>query len=193
MGGSDKGLLDIGGTTMLDRVVDRLRPQVGRLILNANGDPARFAVLGLPVVADMIVSFAGPLAGMLAGMRWSSLHAPEARCIVTVSCDAPFLPTDLVARLGAAVDDRSSVIALAQSQGKLHPVIGLWPIELADDLERQLAAGVRKVLEWADRHATIPVAFEPAKIGSRMVDPFFNANTPADVEIVRSMLAEPSA
>jgi molybdenum cofactor guanylyltransferase len=190
MGGGDKGLLDIGGETMLGRVVERLRPQVGRLIVNANGDPQRFSKLNLPVVADPIAGFAGPLAGILAGMRWSLLHAPEVRCIATVSSDVPFLPADLVARLTVATTDRAATIALVQSQGELHPVIGLWPVALVDDLERQLAAGTRKVMQWVDRHDVVAVAFEPIQMGSRLIDPFFNANTPNDMAIVRALLAD---
>ena len=183
MGGGDKGLLDIGGETMLGRVVGRLRPQVGRLILNANGDAGRFASLGLPVVGDTIVGYAGPLAGILAGMRWSLLHAPDVRHIVTVSSDVPFFPTDLVIRLAGAIVDRPATIALAQSQGELHPIIGLWPVALADDLERQLETGVRKVLQWTDRHDTVAVAFEPVKIGGRMSIPF---STPIHPRMSRS-------
>ena len=192
MGGGDKGLLDIGGETMLGRVVGRLRPQVDRLVLNANGDARRFASLGLPVVEDTIVGYAGPLAGILAGMRWSLLHAPDVRHIVTVSSDVPFLPTDLVIRFAGAIVDCPATIALAQSQGELHPIIGLWPVVLADDLERQLNAGVRKVLQWTDLHDTVSVVFEPVNIGGRMIDPFFNANTPEDVEIVRAVLGATS-
>jgi molybdenum cofactor guanylyltransferase len=188
MGGGDKGLIEIGGETMLGHVVGRLRPQVGRMVLNANGDPQRFAALHLPVVADTVVGHAGPLAGILAGMHWSRLHAPDVGCIVTVSSDVPFLPTDLVVRLASAVADRPAAIALAQSHGDLHPIIGLWPVALRDDLERQLEAGVRKVLQWTDRHETLAVAFEPLTIGDREIDPFFNANTPADIEIARAVL-----
>lgn len=189
MGGGDKGLVDIGGKTMLGCVVERLRPQVGRLIINANGDPERFEALGLPVVADTIAGFLGPLAGVLAGMRWSLLHAPEARWVVTATSDVPFLPTDLVARLAAAVANRPIAIALAQSRGGLHPAIGLWSVALADDLEQQLGAGVRKVLQWTDQQGAVAVPFDPTKIGSQVIDPFFNANTPDDIETVRSTLA----
>jgi molybdopterin-guanine dinucleotide biosynthesis protein A len=192
MGGGDKGLLDLAGKTMLARVIERIEFQVGRVIINANGDPARFERYGLPVVADTIHGFAGPLAGVLAGMRWSATQMPNARWIATVSSDAPFLPRDLVARLGAAVADAPMSIALAQSGGTLHPVIGLWPVALADDLERQLDDGVRKVLQWTDRYGTVPVGFEFVKIGARMVDPFFNANTPGELAEANALLAKDS-
>jgi molybdopterin-guanine dinucleotide biosynthesis protein A len=189
MGGGDKGLLDLGGRPMLVHVEERLAPQVGRMVINANGDPARFAALGLPVVADTLADFPGPLAGVLAGMRWSLANAPLARWVVTAAADAPLLPTDLVARCLAAVADRPGTIALAQSAGELHPVIGLWPVALADDLEVQLSAGVRKVLDWTDRHGTVAVPFAMLNRGGAEIDPFFNANTPQELEQLRAVLA----
>lgn len=188
MGGGDKGLLDLGGATMLGRVIDRLRPQVGALVINANGDAARFAAFGLPVVADETADFPGPLAGILAGMRWSLAHVPAVRHIATVSSDAPFLPTDLVTRLSPAIADRPDAIVLARSGGDVHPVIALWPVALADDLQAQLAAGTRKILAWAERHAIAQVDFPQIEIGGRWVDPFFNANTPEDLAMARELL-----
>jgi molybdopterin-guanine dinucleotide biosynthesis protein A len=188
MGGGDKGLLEIAGKPMLEHVIDRLRPQVGRMLINANGDPGRFARFGLPVAADTVAGFAGPLAGVLAGLRWAAAHAPGTRAIATVSSDAPLLPLDLVARLAAAVEGRGNAIALAASGGELHPVIGLWPVALADDLEAQLAAGLRKVLHWTDRHGTVAVEFAFVDIGGRKVDPFFNANTPEELDEIRGLL-----
>jgi molybdopterin-guanine dinucleotide biosynthesis protein A len=189
MGGGDKGLLDLAGKPMLAHVIERLAPQVGRLIINANGDPARFAGLGLPVVADTVPDFAGPLAGVLAGMRWARANTPAARWIATAAGDAPLLPTDLVARSLTALRDQPGGIALAQSGGELHPVIGLWPVALADDLEAQLTQGVRKVLAWTDRHGTVPVAFALVAVGGAELDPFFNANTPQDLDALRAALA----
>jgi molybdenum cofactor guanylyltransferase len=192
MGGGDKGLLELAGKTMLAHVVCRLRPQVGRVILNANGDPGRLAALDLPVVPDTIGGFVGPLAGVLAGMRWSAANAPGARWVVTAAADAPLLPSDLVARLMEAADGRPDAIALAQSHGELHPVIGLWPVALAGDLEEQLRKGVRKVLHWTDRHGTVPVPFAPERVCGLDIDPFFNANTPRELEQLRAMLAKRS-
>jgi molybdenum cofactor guanylyltransferase len=191
MGGGDKGLLDLGGKAMLAHVIERLAPQVGAIAINANGDPGRFARFGLEVIPDTVAGFVGPLAGVLAGMRWSAAHAPQARWIVTAAGDAPLLPVDLVARLlAAAADAPNDAIALAQSHGELHPVIGLWPVVLADDLESQLAQGVRKVLHWTDRHGTLPVPFPPARVGGAELDPFFNANTPEELEELRALLAK---
>ena len=193
MGGGDKGLLELAGKPMLAHVIERLAPQVGRMIINANGDPARFAGLGLPVVADTITGFAGPLAGVLAGMRWSAANAPEARWIVTAAGDAPMLPVDLVSRLTAAVANREGAIALAKSASEVHPVIGLWPVALADDLEDQLRSGVRKVLDWTDRHGTVAVEFPMLRMGGVEVDPFFNANTPQELDELRALLAKSRA
>jgi molybdopterin-guanine dinucleotide biosynthesis protein A len=190
MGGGDKGLLDLAGKPMLAHVVERLAPQVGRMVLNANGDPTRFAALGLPVVPDPLPGFPGPLAGVLAGMRWSQANAPSARWIATAAGDAPLLPADLVAQCLAALQDRPGAIALAQSGGELHPVIGLWPVALADDLEAQLATGVRKVLAWTDRHGTVPVPFPFVRVGKAELDPFFNANTPEELGALRNALVE---
>jgi molybdopterin-guanine dinucleotide biosynthesis protein A len=190
MGGGDKGLLELAGRPMLNHVVCRLRPQVGAMVVNANGDPARFAPLGLPVVPDTIGGYVGPLAGVLAGMRWSVANAPTARWIVTAPGDAPLLPSDLVGRMIEAVEGRPGAIALAQSHGELHPVIGLWPVALAQDLEEQLGNGVRKVLHWTDQHGTVAVAFPPARVCGLDIDPFFNANTPQELDQLRKMLAK---
>ena len=188
MGGGDKGLLDLAGESMITRVIARLRPQVDAIVVNANGDPARFGSLALPVAADPIDGFIGPLAGVLAGMRWAALNRPRDRHVATVSSDAPFLPHDLIARLLAAVAGQPGTIAVAASDDGLHPVIGLWPVAHADDLERSLRAGVRKVLDWTDRHGTIPVKFDPVAVGDARVDPFFNANTPAELAEARRLL-----
>ncbi|HZT49065.1 MAG TPA: molybdenum cofactor guanylyltransferase MobA [Hyphomicrobiaceae bacterium] len=190
MGGGDKGLLELAGRPMLGHVVCRLQPQVGAVIINANGDPSRFASLGLPVVPDTIAGFVGPLAGVLAGMRWAAAKTPAARWIVTAAGDAPLLPQDLTSRLVAAVEDRPGAIALAQSHGELHPVIGLWPVALADDLEHELRNGVRKVLHWTERHGTVPVPFPPTRVCGLDIDPFFNANTPQELGQLRTMLAK---
>ncbi len=189
MGGGDKGLLALGTQSMIGHVIARVRPQVGALVLNANGDPARFAPLGLPVVADTIDGFVGPLAGVLAGMRWAAANTPGAEYVASVSADAPFLPADLVVKLHAALAKQPQAIALARSADELHPVIGLWPVNLADDLEQELRTGTRKVLRWTDKHGTIPVDFQPISAGGQQIDPFFNANTPEELDEARRLLA----
>lgn len=189
MGGGDKGLLDLDGQSMLSRVIAALGPQVRTLAINANGDPARFAAFGLPVTPDTVAGFVGPLAGVLAGLRWAVAHAPGATHVASVSADAPFLPDDLVARLAAAIIDRPTAIAIARSGGELHPVIGLWPVLLADDLEAALTEGTRKVLAWTDRHGTVAVDFPFLDAAGEQIDPFFNANTPAELDEARRILA----
>ncbi|HYZ63553.1 MAG TPA: molybdenum cofactor guanylyltransferase MobA [Acetobacteraceae bacterium] len=175
MGGGDKGMRLVGGQTVLARVLERLSPQVARVIINANGDPARFAPLGLPVVADTMPGNPGPLAGVLAGLDWAAANAPEAGWIVTVPGDAPFLPRDLVRRLHEARGQAE--MACASSGGRTHPVIALWPLALRDDLRRALAAGSNKVGAFTERHGAA-LAEWPAE----PVDPFFNVNTPEDLE-----------
>lgn len=192
MGGGDKGLLELAGKPMLSHVIDRLGRQVGRMVVNANGDPERFAAFGLDVAPDTLGGFVGPLAGVLAGMRWSAANTPAARWIVTAAGDAPMLPLDLVSKLVAAVGNRINAIALAQSAGELHPVIGLWPVSLVDDLQSALEGGVRKVLHWTDRHGTIAVDFPMTRVRAIEVDPFFNANTPQELDSLRTLLAKAS-
>lgn len=188
MGGGDKGLLGFGQGTMLGHVIDRFAPQVGKLVLNANGDPTRFDAFGLAVVADTVAGNVGPLAGVLAGMRWARDNT-DAPFIATASTDAPFLPLDLVARLGAVAAAHPGAIAIARSGGHLHPVIGLWPVAHHDDLETALRDdGIRKVLRWTDRHGTVPVDFDDLTIGGTTVDPFFNANTPDELEEARRLI-----
>ncbi len=188
MGGGDKGLLELASRPMLARVLDRFAPQVGRVVLNANGDPARFSAFGLPVTADTIEGSVGPLAGVLAGMRWAAKETPAATHIATASTDAPFVPLDLVVKLAQALENRNEKVVLAASGGHKHPVIGLWPVELADDLEAALNDGVRKVLHWTDRHGTLEVDFPIAKVGELEFDPFFNANTPEELAEAEALI-----
>ena len=186
MGGGDKTLLSVAGAPMLSRVIDRLKPQVGSLVLNANGDPARFAAYGLTVVADPIEGFAGPLAGVLAGLRWGKENT-GARYIVSVAGDTPFFPRDLVSRLLEAADGKDRIV-LASSNGRAHPVIGLWPVSLADDLDAFLTAGeTRKVLVWVDRHDNTTVDFPMLETGTEPLDPFFNINTPEEISVAEQL------
>ena len=193
MGGGDKGLRDINGRPMLAYVLERFAPQVNSIVLNANGDPQRFAAFGLPVIADPIAGNVGPLAGVLAGMRWSAQNAPAVTHIATASTDAPLIPQDLVERFVDSLEGRVERIVLAASGGNKHPVIGLWPVQLADDLEAALNEGVRKVLHWTDRHGTLAVEFPFVGGGGREIDPFFNANTPAEFEEVAALMSQLSA
>jgi molybdopterin-guanine dinucleotide biosynthesis protein A len=183
MGVGDKPLLAVAGKPMLARVIERLRPQVRALALNANGDPARFAAYGLPVVADKVPGFPGPLAGIHAGMRWSKAELPEARFLVSAAADTPFFPLDLAAQLSEGCGRDEETIALAASPVGTHPVFGLWPVRLADALEEFLRAGESgKILDFADRYVRINVPFDDIRLPNGSVDPFFNVNTPEDAE-----------
>lgn len=178
MGGGDKALIRIGGQTILQRTLARLTPQVSGIVLNANGDPARFASFGLPVVADSVPDFAGPLAGILAGLDWVAANRPGIEWIVSVPGDCPFLPRDLVARLHAARGAEGTPLACAHSGDWRHPVVGLWPVALREDLRRAITVeDLRKIEVWTARHG-VALADWPVE----PVDPFFNVNTPEDVE-----------
>jgi molybdopterin-guanine dinucleotide biosynthesis protein A len=189
MGVSDKPLVAIGGRPMLARVIERLAPQVERIVINANGDPARFAAYGLPVVPDTIEGFPGPLAGILAGMRWSHANLPEARFLVSVASDTPFFPENLVMRLAEGCGRDEESIALAASAAGTHPVFGLWPVALADDLEAFLKSdGGGKILTYAERHLRLNVPFDDIVLpGGQTVDPFFNVNTPQDAALAEQI------
>ncbi len=177
MGGGDKARLRVGGATILDRVLARLKPQCAQLLLNANGDPARFADTGLPVVPDDVPDFPGPLAGILAGLDWAAAHAPELPDMVSVPGDCPFLPTDLVERLHATRAASGRPLACAKSGDWRHPVVGLWPVALRHDLRRALVVeDLRKIEVWNARHG-VAIAEWP----QTPIDPFFNVNTPEDL------------
>jgi molybdenum cofactor guanylyltransferase len=177
MGGREKALLDLAGRPMLAHVIDRFAPQVGTLAINANGDPSRFAAFGLPVIADERPDFPGPLAGILAGLRWAASTTPRAAAFATVSSDAPFIPRDLVARLMRVSGEVGGGIVVAASGGRTHPVVGLWPLGIAEDLERALATGERRVQRWVERRGPETVDFAPILVGESTIDPFFNVNT----------------
>ncbi len=177
MGGGDKPMRQIGGRTILERVIVRLKPQCDELILNANGDPARFASFGLPVIADSVENFPGPLAGILAALDWTAAHRPGVSLVLSAAADCPFLPRDLVARLTEALVNENAQLAVAASDGQSHPVIGLWSVSLRDELRHALVQeDVRKIDRWTARYklATVTWPTEP-------LDPFFNANTMDDI------------
>ncbi len=177
MGGGDKCLRLLGGVPLLARIIDRLRPQVDALVLNANGDPARFAEFPLPVAVDVIDGYAGPLAGILTGMDWARAQHPRTSWLISVASDAPFFPTDLVGRLRAGAREGRKKLACAASAGQAHPVFGLWNMGLEGDLRQAVTAeGLRKVDLWTARHGCAVVDF-PAD----GIDPFFNVNRPEDL------------
>jgi molybdopterin-guanine dinucleotide biosynthesis protein A len=177
MGGGDKPMRQIGGRTILERVIARLKPQCDGLLLNANGDPTRFASFGLPVIADTVENFPGPLAGILAGLDWVAANRPEASWMLSAAADCPFLPRDLMTRLYRARAQQDAQLAVAASGGQSHPVIGLWSVGLRDELRQALVVeDIRKIDRWTARYALATVSWpvEP-------LDPFFNANTVDDI------------
>jgi molybdopterin-guanine dinucleotide biosynthesis protein A len=177
MGGGDKPMRQIGGRTILERVIARLKPQCDELILNANGDPARFAAFGLPVISDTVKDFPGPLAGILAALDWAAVNRPDVEFMLSAAADCPFLPRDLVSRLHQARLAEGAQLAVAASDGQSHPVIGLWSVALRDELRQALVVeDIRKIDRWTARYklATVTWPTEP-------LDPFFNANTMDDI------------
>ena len=177
MGGGDKPMRTIGGKTILERVIARLRPQCDGLILNANGDPARFAAFGLPVIADGVADFPGPLAGILAGLDWAASNRPDVTHILSAAADCPFLPRDLVSKLEEARRAQNAELAVASSGGQTHPVIGLWSVALREQLRHALVVkDIRKIDRWTARFPLATVSWPAAPL-----DPFFNANTAEDI------------
>jgi molybdopterin-guanine dinucleotide biosynthesis protein A len=177
MGGGDKPMRQIAGRTILGRVIARLAPQCDGLIINANGEPARFAAFGLPVVADDVADFPGPLAGILAALDWAAANRPDVSLMLSAAADCPFLPRDLVSRLHQALIAEEAQLAVAASDGQSHPVIGLWSVALRDELRHSLVVeDVRKIDRWTARYRLATVTWPTTPL-----DPFFNANTVEDI------------
>src|SRR5690349_8447936 len=177
MGGGDKPMRTIAGRTILDRVIARLKPQCDGLVLNANGDPARFAAFGLPVIADGIADFPGPLAGILAALDWAAANRPDLEFVLSAAADCPFLPRDLMSRLHGALEAEGAELAVAASGGQSHPVIGLWSVRLREQLRHALVVeDIRKIDRWTARFKLATVTWPTTPL-----DPFFNANTMDDV------------
>jgi molybdopterin-guanine dinucleotide biosynthesis protein A len=185
MGGGDKPMRRIAGRTILERVIARLAPQCDGLILNANGDPSRFASFGLPVIADGVADFPGPLAGILAALDWTAANRPEIAFVLSAAADCPFLPRDLVARLHAARIADNAQLAVAASDGQTHPVIGLWSVALREELRHALVVeDVRKIDRWTARYPLSTVEWPVDAL-----DPFFNANTVDDIAAAERLAA----
>ncbi|RYH01638.1 molybdenum cofactor guanylyltransferase MobA [Salipiger sp. IMCC34102] len=176
MGGGDKGLLRLGSSSILDHVIARLAPQCDGLVLNANGDPARFDYLGLTVLPDSVTDHPGPLAGVLAGLDHAARTGHD--YIVTAAADTPFLPCDLVPQLQLAAEE--SNLALAASPSGRQPTFGLWPVSLREPLRTALAAGTRKVVQFTQAHGGVFATFPDDAA-------FFNVNTPEDLARARAM------
>ena len=188
MGGQDKCLLDLNGKTLLKQAADRLAPQVDVIAINANSDADEYRNTGLPVIRDSFEGYAGPLAGVLAGMEWA--EAQGADYIASVAADTPFFPDDFVTRMQDVLTEGSGKIAIAETSGidskfHNHPTFGLWPVTLCDDLRNALGVGVRKVVQWAYPHGVVKVRFN-----AKPFDPFFNVNRPEDYETAKRLLKE---
>ena len=185
MGGGDKCLREVAGRPLLSRVIERILPQVDHVVLNANGDPERFSEFGLPVIADVVEGNAGPLAGILTGLDWAARHVTECEWVVSVPTDAPFLPMDYVARMMAAIQDEDAELACASTNGRTHPVAGLWALRLMLELRSALIdEDIRKIDQWTVRYRLADVEFS-----SEPIDPFFNANRPEDLKAAEVILA----
>jgi len=193
MGGGDKCLLPLANAPMLTHVVERLRPQVSELILNANGDLARFAAFNLPLVEDRLGDHAGPLAGIHAGLKWAIANRPESRFVITAATDTPLFPTDLVARFLASLGGCEPRLLVARSEEGVHPIFGLWPVSLAPELEKSLTNGMRKVQAWVREHQAQEIFFPTMEIGGRRIDPFFNVNRPDDLAEAEAVLCRGAA
>lgn len=190
MGGGDKGLLSLGGKSILDRVAARLTPQVGPLALNANGDPARFQDFRHRILGDTVSGFPGPLAGILTGLQWATAET-KAPVIATVAADTPFFPQNLIAGLVAAIEGGSETIAVARSSGRMHPTFAIWPVGLAGPLRHFLVEeGNRRVVSFIERHRFVEVDFPLQPLRAGTLDPFFNINTPADLVEAERILKE---
>jgi len=184
MGGGDKCLKQLGGRALLSFSIDGAASQVGPLIINAAGDPARFKEFALPVVADVIDGFAGPLAGVLTGLEWAKAHAPDSQWVVTFPTDAPFFPDDLVVRLLAEIDSQGADMACALSNARTHPVFAAWPVSLAGDLRRAMEdEEMRKIDLWTARYNIVHVEWPVSPN-----DPFFNINRVEDLEQAENLL-----
>ena len=188
MGGGDKCLLPLSGRPMLRHILDRLKPQLADLIINANGDATRFSAFGLAVVEDRLGGYAGPLAGVHAALLWTRENRPGRRFVLSAATDTPFFPGDLVRRFEQALGGSSSKLLVARSERGTHPVFALWPISLVETLEESLKNGLRKVGEFVRREGAEPVDFPPVEIAGREIDPFFNINRPEDLAEAEALL-----
>ncbi|UCI05706.1 molybdenum cofactor guanylyltransferase MobA [Mesorhizobium sp. B1-1-8] len=188
MGGGDKPLLSLGNRRLVDRVAARLQPQVGALAINANGDPERFTVAGLPVLPDTVPDYPGPLAGVLTGLEWAAMN-PACEALASAAGDTPFFPRDVVERLAEAARKQPGTIAVASSAGRWHPTFALWPLGLRDVLRHFLVdEDNRRVSAFMERHGFVQVEFPMIEAEGLRIDPFFNINTPDDLAQAERLL-----
>lgn len=189
MGGSDKALLILEERPLVAHVVERLAPQCESVILNANGDPSRFGSVCLPIVPDTIADHHGPLAGILTALEWCSAHRPDIAWVVSAPADTPFIPRDLVPRLHVERRETGKLIACATSGSQPHFAVGLWPVALRHDLRQALVEeGMRSIRHWLSRHDYATASWE---VGA--VDPFYNINTPEDLDRAKTLARQESS
>lgn len=188
MGGGDKPLLSLNNARLIDHVAARFKPQVATLAINANGDPARFAGIDLPVLADTVPDYVGPLAGILTGLEWAATQS-GCEAMVSAAGDTPFFPGDLVERLAQAAGAQPGKIAVASSDGRWHPTFALWPLGLRESLRRFLVdEDNRRVSAFMERHGFVVVDFPMIEAEGQRIDPFFNVNTPDDLAVAKRLL-----
>lgn len=184
--GKDKSFARLGGIRLLDRAIARLKPQVALLALNSNSDPGLFAETGLPVLADTLGGYAGPLAGVLAGLDWLGREAPEITALVTAAVDTPFYPENLVE--GLVAQGGGHALVMAASDSGTHPTFALWPAALAPELAKYLESGGRKLHDWMARQKAMTAFYPPVEVAGRTVDPFFNINRPDQLQRAEALL-----
>jgi len=185
MGGGDKCLLPLAGKTLLQRTVERAQPQVGSLLLNANGNSLRFARTRLPVIPDVHPGNLGPLAGIHAGLSWMQSTNPDAEWLASFASDTPFFPTDLVARLFSAVTSQHAQLAVATSKSRAHPIFALWHASLLGKIDQQLQTGdIPRLQDWIKQQKLVEVDF-----AVESYDPFFNINVPQDLYAAEPLVA----
>jgi molybdenum cofactor guanylyltransferase len=185
MGGADKALLMLCGQTLIERAIDRARPQVGELLINAGGNLARFAKFGHTVIEDRMGGFLGPLAGILSGLEWMREQRPKAQWLASFACDTPFFPRDVVTRLIDEAKAERALVSIAASGGRRHNIFAVWSAGILESSQSVLGKqGLRKMDDFVARlrHKNVEFPIEP-------FDPFFNINTPGDLARAEALMA----
>lgn len=184
MGQQDKAFCQLGQQCLIETVIGRVMPQVDELIINTNSEQPAYRALGLPIIKDCADGQLGPLVGILSAMEWIAAQRPQCHWLASFSVDTPFVPLDTVDKLFPAIEREQTLLASVRSEQRTHPVIGLWSLQLRGDLREQLLHHqMRKVDRWTARHGVAIVDFD-----AEPVDPFFNVNTPDELDTARAIL-----
>ncbi|MGY9035355.1 MAG: molybdenum cofactor guanylyltransferase MobA [Rhodobacterales bacterium] len=186
MGGEEKGLIKLNNKSLIEYSIERLKPQVNRLVINANNNLTKYSEFNTPIVSDPLPGFLGPLAGVLAGLEYADQKGYSH--IVTVAADTPFFPKNLIS-LFLTVAKNHNGLAIATTQDKnnniqRHPTFGIWPCHLRKNLRTHIVNGLRKIVIWTEKHNAGEALFDDNK----KLDPFFNINTPADLNTAKAVL-----